>query len=319
MWESSAILHELDDMFPSVQLMRTGDDDFDAAVRMHENLQGAGIQFVYGSRNQTLTEEEKVDRRKRFESALNDLDAALGQQKGGDFRMGKEFSGLDCLMIPTLERWRYQLPVTEGVDILNGRENIRNWFSAMEAFPPYSDRVAGDEYSWTAVSSTFLRYFGGGEDKPMVASGIRRADAAAEELASRFVDNVFEGGREMERKFSSEAASKLLANHEAIVADCIRQDPASQKHLLRATKEDVADKVLRYTASLLIASAVTDGDMSAVDIAKSSSLVDVSDPAEGALALRTVATRLCVPRDMGTPAALILRGVLCVVADRLER
>ena len=40
----------------------------------------------------------------------------------------------------------------------------------MDAFAPFADRVCGgDQYSWTAVTLTFLHHFGGGEeDKPDV-------------------------------------------------------------------------------------------------------------------------------------------------------
>jgi hypothetical protein len=46
--------------------------------------------------------------------------------------------------------------------------------------------------------------------------------------------------------------------------------------------------------------------------------VDGIERADAAAAARAVAARLCVPRDMGGPAAKILRGTLAIIANRLE-
>ncbi len=122
-------------------------------------------------------------------------------------------------MIPTLERWRYQLPLTAGVDILEGRPALAGWFERMDSYEPYSDRVAGDAYSWTATNSMFLRYFGGGEDRPEIAEGIRSADAAAERLAGSFAEGAADEEVAGKKRRSREAAAKLVANHEAVVMD----------------------------------------------------------------------------------------------------
>merc|ERR1719287_315505 len=74
-------------------------------------------------------------------------------------------------------------------------------------------RTAGDEYSWTATNSMFLRYFGGGEDKPEVAEAIQRADTAAERLASSFADMAVGKEEDEGGKYSKEAVAKLVANH----------------------------------------------------------------------------------------------------------
>ena len=323
-WESSSILKELDDLFPDTpKLMRNDDPEFQKAMELHDKLQAAGLQFAYGGRNQTLTEEEKLQRRENFDKALDELDSALGeiqqnQDDGGGFRLGKDFTGIDAIMIPTLERWRYQLPITENFDILKNRKHLQHWFDTMDSFEPYASRVAGDEYSWTATSSMFLRYFGGGEDKPNVAAGIKRADAAASNLVNGFAS--YDENAE-ERKYVIEAATKLITNHEAVVNDCVMADPLSQKHIPRASDKDVADILLRFVASILVDVAVSsesESTLSSIEIAKTIPLVDVNDASEGALALRALSSRLCVPRDMGSPAAKMLRGVLSIIADRLE-
>ena len=44
----------------------------------------------------------------------------------------------------------------------------------------------------------------------------------------------------------------------------------------------------------------------------------VSEKLDAARAARTIASRLCVPRDMSAPAAKILRAVLMTAAEELE-
>merc|ERR1712086_951172 len=131
---------------------------------MNEALNTAGFSFMYASRNESLTDADKEDRRVAFLDQLDHLDAALSHS-AGPFRLGTSFTGIDAIMIPTLERWRYQLPIQQGISILVNRPGLEKWFQAMEAHSPYYDRVAGDEYSWTATTSMFLRIFGG-EDNP---------------------------------------------------------------------------------------------------------------------------------------------------------
>ena len=187
------------------------------------------------------------------------------------------------------------------------------WFKAMDSYEPFSGRVAGDEYSWTATNSMFLRYFGGGEDKPEVANAIRRADDAAETLAASFAMNVV--AEDADKKYSKEAAAKLVSNHHAVVEDCTREDPKSQQHIARASNVVAADALLRYIVSCLLSSDDT------MRQAKEAPLLDVGgceSAKDAAVAARTVASRLCVPRDMSAPAASMLRATLATVADRLE-
>merc|ERR1712238_81007 len=272
-------------------------------------------------------------------SDSDDSGVSSGSDSGGCFRLGQEFSGVDAMMIPTLERWRYQLPINENLDILENRIHLQKWFAHLDQFPPYADRVAGDAYSWTAATSTFPRYFGGGEDKPDVAAKIQHADEVTTALTSQFIANYEEKKMYMDvdrfQNFAMEAVTKLITNHEAVVSDCVREEPLSQKQLVRATEEhrETADVLLRYVASVMLQvskpspMAISAMDLAAVGIDISSRskypalaaiLDDPLQRTQGALALRTVASRLSVPRDMGATAAAHLRAMLTVVAERLE-
>lgn len=315
-WESTDILRALDDEFPDTpKMMHEDDANFQAALQMNEDLQSAGLAFVYGGRNASLTEEDKMERRTKFLDELDRLDAALQEQGERSFRLGKEFTAIDAIMIPTLERWRYQLPITTDINILEGRPGLVSWFKTMDAYEPYAGRVRGDQYSWVATNSMFLRYFGGGEDKPDIAAAIKRADETAQTLTASFAKTVV---TDEDGKHALEAATKLISNYEAVVADCTRSDPVSQQHLGRAGDANAADLVLRSVAAALLGSCnssestVVDTDLDAVMEMGSETRKDA------ALAAKTVASRLCVPRDMSADAASVLRGALATAADRLE-
>jgi len=307
-WESLDVMKALDEAFPETPKLILDSPEYMNAVELQSEVSSAGFAFAFAFRNETLSDADKLGRREIFDEALNKLDAALASA-GGPFRLGSNFSGIDVIMIPTMERWRYQLPITVMYDILEGRPFIQKWFNAMDDFAPYSRRIAGDEYSWTAAAAQFLRYFGGGEGKPDVAAAIVRAEDAAKVITGMF--SQVEGTPSKSR--AMEAVAKLLSNHDAIVKDCTRQDPLSQQSIGRADNENVADKLVRYVSSLLLSN-------DAFEVARNGPLLDVdsNERADAAVAARTIAARLCVPRDMGGPAARILRGTLAIVADRLE-
>ena len=323
-WESSDIFSALEEAFPDTPKMVHDTSEYKAALQLNEDLTMAGFGFVYAGRNDTLTEDDKLERKNKFLAELDRLNTALDKRQqqqqaengGLSFMLGA-FSAVDAIMIPTLERWRVQLPITNGVDIQEGRPALTKWFEAMDSFEPYSSRVAGDEYSWTATNSMFLRYFGGGEDKPEVAEAIARADDAAERLTALFADKAVTEDVG-DKKYSKEAAAKLVSNHEAVVKDCTRGDPQSQQHIKRGTNSDAADAMLRYVTSCLLSSDDT------IQQAKEATLLDLDEAEsdgfakDAATAARTIASRLCVPRDMSAPAASMLRAVLAIIADRLE-
>jgi len=353
-WESNDILYALDAMFPETtpQLMKAKGTDaaFDTALELQDRVSAAGFQFTYGGRNTSnQTDDDRQNVRNTFNAVLDELDTALGAQQdqytGGCFRLGPEFSGVDAIMIPTLERWRYQLPLTKDFNLVHNRTHLQRWFDQLETYGPYADRIAGDEYSWTAVTSTFLRFFGGNATTdPQLQAKIEHADRVANDLTKDFGTSFTTNHRQKKNPnasvFALEAATKLLTNHEAVAADCCREEPVSQKHIPRASSCDRAtvDVLLKYVTSLLIDIAAADNDdgddtkdadvvrAGSGGVSSSSSLllsVSIEDSSllvqqQGAEALRTVATRLCVPRDMGAPAAELLREVLCTVADSLE-
>lgn len=319
-WESADVMKALDEAFPDTVQLVHDTPEYKAAKDQIDELSKVGFAFLATARQSSISEddgdtklldpeEEQKQKLADFLSALDQLDQSL-EESGGPFRLGSEFSGIDALMVPMLERWRYQLPLKNSpIDILEGRPFLQKWFEGMEAFAPYSERVMGDRYSWVATNVMFVQYFGGTDDE------IARSSAAASELINTFkpLEDF-----QCEERFALEAAKKIVSNHEGIVKDCTSKDPKSQVFIPRSKEEDNANAVLHFAVQLLL-----DGDDA---IASSSSKplppvlqsMEKEQKEDAALAAKTVASRLCVPRDMSAPAAKILRAVLIIVSSRLS-
>ena len=312
-WESLNILKALDEQFPNTpRLILDDQEDYQRAREIVSNATTAGGQFVYSGRNQTMSDEEKQQKRTAFENALKSLDDFLQSQQSpkGGFCLGESISGVDIEMVPIMERWRYQLPLTINMTIYDTQKypNLCKWYNAMDRYAPYTNRVAGDAYSWTAVASTFLRFFATGPNGTMsqeTRATIDRADAVANDLTKTFASS---NKYDETTQARIQAAAKLIGNHKAVVKDCINPDPKSQKELPRAQKEEIADLALRAVAQSLL-----------TEKPPSLFLDDKDVAAEAASALRTVAARLSAPRDMGAPAAQMLRKTLIALETELAQ
>jgi glutathione S-transferase len=330
-WDSLDIMKALDDMFPDTRQLVLDTVEYKQASEMNAQLNKVGFAFTYASRPSTeagapeLTPSEK---KQAFLDQLDVLEQALALQQNssngnGPFRLGKEFTGVDAEMIPSLERWRYQLPLSKDVDILEGRPALKIWFEAMEAFEPFGERASGDEYSWIATNVQFARIFGKEGDADTMAQ-IEKSESAAFKLVDGFRDAFAVKDDECEGRFALEAAAKVISNHAGIAKDCTNGDPKSQKNISRAASVETAEKMLLVVARILLKG--DDAVKEARSITKASLLEDMGfvvgdgddERLDAANAAKTVATRLCAPRDMSAPAAKILRAVLMIVAEKLE-
>ena len=134
-WESSKIIQVLDELFDDNNNLVLDTEEYKKAEEMNSEIGTAGFQYIYSSRNTSLTTDDIMQRKMNFEAKLDELDTEL-LAHGGPFRLGKEFTVLDALMIPTLERWRYQLPITTNINMLSERKGLQNWFHVMESYEP---------------------------------------------------------------------------------------------------------------------------------------------------------------------------------------
>ena len=311
-WESADIMKALDEAFPDTVQLVHDTEEYKAAEEAIAQITKLGFEFSRAQSNSTCPAEELKEKRQAFLSALDQLDQSL-EASGGPFRLGSEFSGIDALMVPLLERWRYQLPLksVSPVDMLEGRPFVQKWFEGMESYAPYSDRVMGDRYSWVGANALFVNYFGGTDEE------IAKSENTALELIETFKPESAQVEIKCEERFALEAARKIVGNHEGIVKDCSNKEPKSQKFIIRSQDEDNADHVLQFAVQLLLEG--DDAISSAFSKPITPALEDMSKEQkdDAVMAAKTVASRLCVPRDMSAPAANILRAVLMIVSDRL--
>lgn len=269
-------------VYESLDILKKIDESFDGdPLEVVERLLSSAFAYVYRQENRTA-----------FFDAIEEIDLLLSSQQ---FLTGDEASPHDFVLMPMLERYRYQLPFfVEGESLLRQRPGLRRWFENMDK-QPFSRRVAGDEYSWTAVTSVFLRIFQNAtNDDPRLL--------AADNAASRILENAASDSESLkDRDACLEAAQKIVKNREAIVKDACNPDPKSQTHLARCKQDsiDAADATLRI----------------AVDALLSGESPSNSDSDASPAVARVVASRLCVPRDMGASAARALRHVLMRIAS----
>eukprot|EP00747_Dinoflagellata_sp_TGD_P167387 gnl/TRDRNA2_/TRDRNA2_191727_c0_seq1.p1 gnl/TRDRNA2_/TRDRNA2_191727_c0~~gnl/TRDRNA2_/TRDRNA2_191727_c0_seq1.p1 ORF type:complete len:555 (-),score=111.14 gnl/TRDRNA2_/TRDRNA2_191727_c0_seq1:29-1453(-) len=301
-WESLDIMNFLDKNFPDTRPLMAPNASVSEALARNDKLLSAGFRFAYGNRNASLSDSEKQQRREDFLAVMDELDAALAAE--GPFLVGPHLTGADAALIPMMERYRWQLPFTGDLNIYDDRwPAVKRWFDAMDTLPSYRDGAMGDEVSWTLVTSTFLRFFASGSNGTLsdaTKATIAKADKAANELLIRAEANAASDAAAAPRDAAIAAASKLIQNHEAVVADAAAGDTESksQKDLdrLPSTAAPVVDHVLRNAAARLLG-------LTPEPVAPAEATV-------AADAARFVAQRLCAPRDMSAPAAKALRAAL---------
>jgi len=286
-WESKDILEAMDAKFAETPL-RSADEEVAEVVE----VLNASVGFVYGARNGTAD-----DKGARFAAALDALDGVLASS-GGPFVRGGELSAADLALAPTLERFGEQLKVLkpEFPALDAGRPAITRWSEAMDLEPAYTRRVKGDAYSWTAVTSSFLRIFANASDAETQAK-IAKADKAA---AALLAESRADATALDDKAACAEAVAALSKNRKNVARDAADSSPKTQPHVKRAKTAQAAEEAI--DAALV----VLDGGKARVS-------------GEAKVAAAAIAARLCAPRDMGAPAAAALRHTLLVLAEKKPR
>jgi len=321
-WESQTILKKLDELYPeTVQLMNEEYPNYKEGVEMIERLKKVGEDHAGFPPATSIKKEDFELKKKIFEETLDEFDAFI-KSNGGPFILGAEVTGIDVLITSFMERWIYQLPITVGMNILEGRPNIQNWYQkGMGLLPAYVNRVSGDKYSWTGVLYFLLTQFGeknkDGTDAQQIKETKEKVNQACLDIAETFAKEkegwtIEQGCTLGTPEVARLAAVKILSNYSLIVEDCTYdKKPNTQTHIKRANSQKNADVALRAVVSILLR--MTEKEEIIVP------RFDLKEDADDAVqAMRTISSRLCVPRDMGAPSAQILRSVLTKVADTIE-
>jgi len=213
-WESATILDQLEKEFPTPSLSSFSADEaekeraerFRRLCEDPEDPQNTFGAVGYGLMRANTTTEPAA--RQRFEAALERIENALGETKGPFFL--SEFSTIDILFTPQLERFAANLPTFKNFHIKNNLDypRINAWFKAMDAKESYR-KVKSDPET---LNNLMRKIFG-------VSGG---ASAEVGGAAAR------------------EAAAKLVANREAVRDDILKNagvdpssGPAVEAHLRR--------------------------------------------------------------------------------------
>ena len=239
---------------------------------------------------------------------------------GGPYLAGEAVSVVDAMYMPMMERWAVQLPLTTGIHLRPDGDAsakypaLARWLDTMETeVPAYRDVVKGDAYSWSALVGTFQRMFSGNTTDPAklaaAAATIDKADRAAN-AELRSLASMELHAHSAENRMA--AARALVNNRVNVLADAVNEAPKSQTQLRRLEGEDAeaVDAGLREVCRRLL------------DLPAESLVPEYATSPEQAAAVargsKYVASRICVPRDMGAPAADALRTALLRQASEAE-
>ena len=154
--------------------------------------------------------------------------------------------------------------------------------------------IAPPRYSWTAVTSSFLRIFGNATDGETAAK-IEKADGAA---AALLKESLADTASLNDAAAVAEAAAALEKNRAAVARDASDQAPKTQPHVARCQTLQGADAAIDAALATL-----SGGSAAALG-------------GDARVAAAAIAARLCAPRDMGAPAARALRHVLLTLAKK---
>ena len=322
-WESEVLMRQIEERFPDTPPMLPEEGTAANATADHMmkrcgEVLMAGVRVSYP--NASATDAERAAQQVKFEEELTALDAEVAAN-GGPYLAGEAVSVVDAMYMPMMERWAVQLPLTTGIHLRPDGDAsakypaLARWLDTMETeVPAYRDVVKGDAYSWSALVGTFQRMFSGNTTDPAklaaAAATIDKADRAAN-AELRSLASMELHAHSAENRMA--AARALVNNRVNVLADAVNEAPKSQTQLRRLEGEDAeaVDAGLREVCRRLL------------DLPAESLVPEYATSPEQAAAVargsKYVASRICVPRDMGAPAAALLRATLLEIAEQEER
>ena len=319
--ECMSLLEKLDDMFPSSKpiwppLDHKGNpackrEVVSAAIRAFMGIAPGSEICRQSPRAAWLFCSEEGYRldplpRETFEKVLDGIEAVLGQSSGV-FLAGNFFSAADFFWSPMLERYSAQLPcLYEGLrprGDVDRWPHMNAWYKAMDNVPAYACRVRGDGLSWRKV--LYREPWWPSEETwhPRDTVGPKgELKASEDEVINLFGDTNVQDDV-WEKHVSSnlhvamtperEAAACIIRNHQQLSSDFIKW---ADEWGYDEFSADEIDRELRKIAT---------------DLAAYEELtVDIGEKITNRISLALAAyfdDRICVPRDMGAPAATKLR------------
>lgn len=322
MWESLDILRTLDEMFPVAPKLFSDAPGFSEALSLAERVAAAGHGVSYGRMD------ERDELSAKLDDELNKVESLLSRRNDSvKFLVGDDLSAADAVLVFSLERLRYELPVTMGIHPLEGRPNLRAWLDGMDSYAPYAMRVAGDQYSKIARSPWHVDRFAAEVDPAGASVRVRRASLVIKGLSDAFADDE-EGSIAKDSSAAAEAMTKLSRNHERIVAKTLVDSAMDvdigidistgrSAYMIDPTDEEVADEVLRVVSCIILDLIESNFQNSISSIAEKKMYRSVREKRPRTkVVCERIASRLYAPRDMNAPAVKLVRAVLISVGGK---
>lgn len=284
--ESLDIMLALEVAFPEVPLLppagSPGRRAVDGMLRQERQLMGAWLQLLTSP----------WGNRAAFETALTRTDGLLAE-RGGPFFLGKEFSLVDAVYAPFLERIACSVPYWKGLTVRGGGRwpALDAWFDAMDARPAYA-AIKSDDFSIVHNLEPQIGRCGPTpEGQPCRDLVDGRGGSWDLPLGPETTAWGFDSG-ERRPHVAREAARALADNHEAVARFALRGVRGGERH------EGAVDEALRF-----VAASILDGVEGAGPVPRGL-------PREAAVAAAYLRDRVGVPRDLSYPAARTLRAHL---------
>lgn len=314
--ESNLIMQELEDAFPANRpLLPKRGSRLEERVAPLMRLE----RRVFGSWFTWLTSRAGDSAAREMDSLLREVDEELGIG-GGPYFLGEDFSLVDCMFAPFLERMAASLPYFKGFEVRCGRyPRLLRWYEAMDGREAYRG-LKSDYYTHC---HDLPPQIGACHSLPAAAPFAAEIDGGAWRVGfSGGIEPMLPADPSVARR---EAARSLLANFEPVVRFAARgagergvpgvaaplADPNARPNEAIVPAVDLALK--------MVALSLVDGDLGVL----ASPRVGAAGLPSGGRALRLsleyLRDRVGVPRDMSAHAARQLRAHLNLLLDALPQ
>jgi len=282
-YESKDILLALEERFNDSPLLPEEPEENAVARQWIEEDQTNGFKeaayrFLLGKSSEA---HELATLQTTFETKLDELEQALGKYPGAYFL--SRFSLVDIIYSPHLDRLAASLPVYQNYPIKGNPRfpRINAWFEALNQRPAYH-RVKSDDITSNLL---FRRRWGAEPIRNLLPLDV----AYSETL-----------------QFRAEAAERLSDNHEAAIADILKN---SGVQALAGEDSTWAVKEAIEVHLKLLAEYLLHGESIQLPWGRIGGKDNLNpfSAAVGAIALAYIRNRVCAPRDMSAGAATALR------------
>lgn len=322
--ESNVIMQELEDAFPQHRALLPPRGSA-------EELRVPGLlrleRRVFGSWFTWLTSRAGESAAKEMDQLLRALDAEL-EAGGGPYFLGADFSLVDCMYTPFLERMAASLPYFKGFQVAyrNGARgalltcaqvrcdaypNLRRWFEAMDGREAYR-ALKSDYYThcWALPPQ-----IGQCHSLPSALPFREEIDGGAWRLDFRGIEPMVPSDA---GQAGREAARSLLGNLEAVTRFAAR---GAGERGVPGVAAELADPNARPSEALLPAvdaalRMVADGLLGGSSLTEAS-VRAMGFPEQLRPCLLYLRERVGVPRDMSVHAARLMRAHLNLLLDAL--